>query len=451
MTARYAYDPFGKRRTTSGNYDAAGNLVVDWNNVVNSGTDRGYTGHEHLDDVGVIHMNGRLFDPRLGVFMQGDPYIQDPSNLQNYNRYAYCYNNPLTCTDPTGQLSLFGHRILPGLFNSKNIRIVASIAAAYFLGPGGMAWGEWGVLGGLGITNPLAQAAVAGFVSGSISSGDLKGGVQGAFSAGMFYGAGNIIGGGNFFTGGTGAGLSFGEGVALHAVVGCVTSEAGGSNCGSGALSAAFSKGALQLTMPSGSNGLLGGTVISAVIGGSASVLGGGKFSNGASTAAFGYLFNCGMHPGSCMRNANDPAKKAASYHEYELDYDICSFDNSKCTMKNAMEAGTHFPTPQADGSAAISNGEKSIAEVPTFLGAIPIGRVVHFVDYQNNAIFNITLNDHLLAPGYVYINFYETSAGIRMRLYGEGTGILPRTNESRAPITWGGVAERIRERIGPK
>ena len=24
---------------------------------------RGYTGHEHLDGVGLIHMNGRVFDP----------------------------------------------------------------------------------------------------------------------------------------------------------------------------------------------------------------------------------------------------------------------------------------------------------------------------------------------------------------------------------------------------
>lgn len=47
ITARYSYDPFGKRRTVSGNYDPDGKLVYDWNNT-NSGTDRGYTGHEHL-------------------------------------------------------------------------------------------------------------------------------------------------------------------------------------------------------------------------------------------------------------------------------------------------------------------------------------------------------------------------------------------------------------------
>jgi RHS repeat-associated protein len=105
VTARYSYDPFGKRRTASGNYDANGALVIDWNSGSN-GTDRGYTGHEHLDDVGIIHMNGRLYDTLLGRFLQVDPLIQDPLNLQNFNRYGYCYNNPMTCSDPSGQFSL---------------------------------------------------------------------------------------------------------------------------------------------------------------------------------------------------------------------------------------------------------------------------------------------------------------------------------------------------------
>lgn len=102
VTARYAYDPFGKRRYANGTYDSFGTLIVDWSSTQNAGTDRGFTGHEHLDDVGVVHMNGRLFDPNLGIFMQADSLIKDPFNLQNYDRYVYCYNNPLTCIDPSG-------------------------------------------------------------------------------------------------------------------------------------------------------------------------------------------------------------------------------------------------------------------------------------------------------------------------------------------------------------
>ena len=102
VTARYAYDPFGKRRFTQGTYDAAGTLVIDWSNAVNNGTDRGFTGHEHLDDVGLIHMNGRIYDPTLGRFLSADPHVAAAFDLQNYDRYAYVLNNPLASTDPTG-------------------------------------------------------------------------------------------------------------------------------------------------------------------------------------------------------------------------------------------------------------------------------------------------------------------------------------------------------------
>ena len=65
--------------------------------------DRGYTGHEHLQGVGLINMNGRIYDPKLHRFLQPDNYVQDPSNTQNYNRYGYCWNNPLKYTDPSGE------------------------------------------------------------------------------------------------------------------------------------------------------------------------------------------------------------------------------------------------------------------------------------------------------------------------------------------------------------
>ena len=65
-------------------------------------TDRGFTGHEHLTGVGLIHMNGRVYDPTIGRFMSPDPIIQDPSNSQSYNRYTYVFNNPLRYIDPTG-------------------------------------------------------------------------------------------------------------------------------------------------------------------------------------------------------------------------------------------------------------------------------------------------------------------------------------------------------------
>jgi RHS repeat-associated protein len=59
-----------------------------------------------MNDVGIIHMNGRIYDPILGRFLQADPFIQFPNNSQSYNRYSYVLNNPMTLTDPSGYFSL---------------------------------------------------------------------------------------------------------------------------------------------------------------------------------------------------------------------------------------------------------------------------------------------------------------------------------------------------------
>jgi RHS repeat-associated protein len=91
---RHSYDPWGKRRNADGT-DAASNLTsaID---------DTGFTGHEMLDDLGLVHMNGRVYDPVLGRMTSADPLVPDAADQQAFNRYAYVTNNPLGYTDPSG-------------------------------------------------------------------------------------------------------------------------------------------------------------------------------------------------------------------------------------------------------------------------------------------------------------------------------------------------------------
>jgi RHS repeat-associated protein len=65
-------------------------------------TAKGFTEHEHLNSVELIHMNGRVYDYALGRFLSVDPFIQFPLNSQSLNPYSYIMNNPLAGTDPTG-------------------------------------------------------------------------------------------------------------------------------------------------------------------------------------------------------------------------------------------------------------------------------------------------------------------------------------------------------------
>lgn len=105
-------------------FDPWGNIVKvqDVNGNVTEGEkakliflDRGYTGHEHFTEVGIIHMNGRIYDPVLKQFLSPDNFIQDPENSQSYNRYGYAWNNPLLYTDPSGEIFQIGFGLAIGI------------------------------------------------------------------------------------------------------------------------------------------------------------------------------------------------------------------------------------------------------------------------------------------------------------------------------------------------
>ena len=94
-----SFDAWGNRRdpNTWQNYSVAEPVEAPM-------FDRGYTGHEHMTAFGLINMNGRCYDPLTSHFLSVDAYVQDPTNAQAFNRYAYCAYNPLRYTDPTGWL-----------------------------------------------------------------------------------------------------------------------------------------------------------------------------------------------------------------------------------------------------------------------------------------------------------------------------------------------------------
>jgi len=95
----YSFDPWGRRRN-----------ATDWtyNNVPAAfNFDRGYTGHQMLDAFGLINMNGRVYDPIVARFLSPDNFVQNPQFSHSYNRYSYCFNNPLKYIDPSGMQSIY--------------------------------------------------------------------------------------------------------------------------------------------------------------------------------------------------------------------------------------------------------------------------------------------------------------------------------------------------------
>ena len=79
-------------------YDLSQNTIATLKNY----TDRGYTDQEQLDNLSLVDMNGRVYDPTVGRFISADPTVPAPLFSQAFNRYSYVYNSPLIWVDPSG-------------------------------------------------------------------------------------------------------------------------------------------------------------------------------------------------------------------------------------------------------------------------------------------------------------------------------------------------------------
>jgi|GEM_PF-3123679 len=101
---RMAFEPFGSRKAKDWSSNISTPELAELLDLDagHSRKARGFTAHEHLDRTGLIHMNGRVYDPTLGRFLSPDPIVQLSTYSQNWNRYSYVDNSPTSVIDPTG-------------------------------------------------------------------------------------------------------------------------------------------------------------------------------------------------------------------------------------------------------------------------------------------------------------------------------------------------------------
>ena len=200
---RLSFDAWGRRRTVA--YTGGAWQVSYPASPGSAETHRGFTGHEMLDAVGLVHMGGRVYDPLTARFLSPDPFVQSPDNLQNLNRYSYVLNNPLSYTDPSG----FIFKGLKNFFKNNwktiaavGIGLVTGGAFAVLTGAQGGIFGAIGasLTGSASFTATVAFGIGSGFgsaFSGTLLAGGsvgdalragLTGGVAGGVTAGIFKG-----------------------------------------------------------------------------------------------------------------------------------------------------------------------------------------------------------------------------------------------------------------------
>ena len=220
IVEEYNFDAWGRRRDKD-----------SWSYTLTSEpdlfADRGFTGHEHLDDFGLINMNGRLYDPIVGRFLSPDSHVQSADFSQGYNRYGYCLNNPLVYIDEDGDFFWIAVAI-GAIVNTTMQAINGNINSVgdFFIAAG------VGALGG-------AAAAIGGGAAMSLMNGYGLAGTMAyamAGSTGLGFASGMIVGASAGFAGGlvTGAGNSwasgagFGEGLMEGLKIGSVGALSGG-------------------------------------------------------------------------------------------------------------------------------------------------------------------------------------------------------------------------------
>ncbi|MEZ5499833.1 MAG: RHS repeat-associated core domain-containing protein [Steroidobacteraceae bacterium] len=182
-----------------------------------------------LDAVSLVHMNGRVYDPKIGRFLSADPIIQTIELSQALNPFSYVMNNPLSLVDPSGYswLSKLFHSI--GHFLKKWGGTIISVAFAVIGMPyvGALLSSAFNLAvngGTLGsFFTGLAISAIAGAIAGPIGGklAWLVGATGSSIGARIVAGAitGAIAGGINSEANGQ----SFWSGFAVGAVTGGLT------------------------------------------------------------------------------------------------------------------------------------------------------------------------------------------------------------------------------------
>lgn len=170
--AEYRYDAYGNCLSVSGS-----------NDEVASCNPFRYRSYYYDDDTGLYYLNARYYNPKLRRFISPDnsAYL-DTGSPQGLNLYAYCGNDPVSHSDPSGRSWLLA--LIAGAVIGFAISAGTSVFIQYYENEGdwskfnqGKMWydGAFGAISGLlaatGI-GPIASAVVGAILGGVSSIGN---------------------------------------------------------------------------------------------------------------------------------------------------------------------------------------------------------------------------------------------------------------------------------------
>jgi RHS repeat-associated protein len=378
VVEEFSFDPWGARRAgTSVNMSRTAVLSNWWRNS-NRTTLRGFTGHEMVDGVDVINMNGRIYDAYIGRFLQADPIVQEPALIDNLNRYSYVLNNPLNATDPSGyvlnKLVRNFAKDMSHIFGAEVTYVFGATVATYIGGPYGAAYWDYQFNRAMGATS--SQAFRSSATTFAVAS------------ASYYIGA---------------PGWEGYQKVFAHAVVGGLAAEAQGGDFVAGFFASGVAKGfseagGMARVSANGFTGVMTRTAIAAMIGGTVSEMTGGKFANGARTATLQHLFNYETERARAAQKGYSSDR--GGWHDYTEGPNLVCAEDLGCTQQEMVDQFSRFAVPGQDPSKPVSDG--GIYKVYDPRNGVYAGKVVTTVSADGMTITNTTLPGHVFHDGQI-------------------------------------------------
>ena len=124
LVVEYKYDPWGKLLETIIGVDETDSKYAAYNNMGLRNPLR-YRGYIYDRDTGLYYLQSRYYDPAIGRFINADTYTTtDADGLLSTNMFAYCENNPVMGTDPTGE---WVHIVIGALVNA-GVEVLTQLA-----------------------------------------------------------------------------------------------------------------------------------------------------------------------------------------------------------------------------------------------------------------------------------------------------------------------------------
>ena len=122
-----------------------------------------YRGYVYDNETGLYYVSSRYYNPEIGRFINADAAIGQIGNVQGTNMFAYCFNNPVNMSDPTGNWPK-----LSTIFTVVAAAAVAVAAVAVTVATCGAAAPALAVAGG-GIIGGISAGAAA--TAASVATG----------------------------------------------------------------------------------------------------------------------------------------------------------------------------------------------------------------------------------------------------------------------------------------